>query len=143
MEQPQRITRLRHVYAQADPSGWRWSTFIAAGDFNGDGKADLVVSHPLGGCCSFQANGEVTIILGNGDGTFRPPVDYLVGQVPENDKPQGVAVADFNGDGNADLAVADGSGSQEPAARLPVAPTPIKYCATLRTSTRFCELERS
>jgi len=86
-----------------------WSTFIAAGDFNGDGKADLVVSHPLGGCCSFQARGEVTILWGNGDATFRPPVDYLVGQVPENDKPECVAVADFNGDGNADLAVADGS----------------------------------
>jgi len=87
-----------------------WSTFIAAWDFNGDGKPDLVVSHPLGGCCSFQANGEVSILLGNGDGTFRPPVDYLAGQVPVNNKPQCVAVADFNGDGNADLAVADGAG---------------------------------
>ena len=45
--------------------------------------------------------GDVSVLLGNGDGTFRLPTPYEVG----GSTPVAVAVGDFNGDGNPDLAV--------------------------------------
>ena len=68
---------------------------VAVGDFNGDGKPDLVVVN--------QGSNTVSVLLGNGEGTFQPAVDYAVGTSPYS-----VAVGDFNGDGKLDLAVADG-----------------------------------
>jgi len=70
----------------------------ATGDFNGDGLTDLVVQN--------YGDGSVSVLLGNGDGTFQPQVKYAVGALPER-----VLVADFNGDGNLDLVVAN-TGSQ-------------------------------
>jgi uncharacterized repeat protein (TIGR01451 family) len=72
-------------------------TQVVVGDFNGDGKADLALSGLFG---------VVTIMLGNGDGTFHSPYFLPVGTSSE-----ALAVGDFNGDGNADLAVADDGGS--------------------------------
>ena len=70
---------------------------VAVGDFNHDGKLDLVVT------TSSDAYGSaVGVLLGNGDGTFQPYLDY-----PTAYGPYSVAVADFNGDGNADLATAN------------------------------------
>jgi len=69
---------------------------VAVGDFNGDGKADLVVANS--GYVGQSSN--VSVLLGNGDGTFQPAVNYAVGQGLSS-----VAVGDFNGDGKADLAV--------------------------------------
>jgi hypothetical protein len=66
----------------------------AAGDFNGDGFVDLVVEN-------YNSN-TVSVLLGNGDGTFQPQVTYAVGTLPER-----VLVADFNGDGILDLVVAN------------------------------------
>jgi hypothetical protein len=66
----------------------------AVGDFNGDGIADLAVAN--------ETSASVSVLLGKGDGSFRPPVNYPVGV-----KPMSVAVADFNGDGNLDFAVTD------------------------------------
>jgi hypothetical protein len=68
---------------------------IAVGDFNGDGKPDLATAN-------FYFNpSSVSVLLGNGDGTFQPAVNYAVGSAPED-----VKTADFNGDGKLDLAVA-------------------------------------
>jgi len=67
----------------------------AVGDFNGDGKQDLAVVN--------TGSANVSILLGNGDGTFQPAVNYSVGGSPGY-----VAVGDFNGDGKLDLAVSNG-----------------------------------
>ena len=73
---------------------------IAVGDFNGDGHADLVVANnginPAGGWLA----GTVSVLLGNGDGTFQTHVDYATGTGPDS-----VAVGDFNGDHVLDVAV--------------------------------------
>jgi hypothetical protein len=72
------------------------ATSVALGDFNGDGKTDLVVSTAV-----LAGNNEaVAVLLGNGDGTFQAAVYYPAANVP-----QFVAVGDFNGDGRRDLAV--------------------------------------
>ncbi len=70
--------------------------FLASGDFNGDGKIDLV----------YPAGESLGVVLGNGDGTFMPESDYAL-TVPQYFSDTGnVVVADFNGDGKADVAVA-------------------------------------
>ena len=67
---------------------------VAVGDFNLDGKMDVVTANP-------PAKG-VSLLLGNGDGTFQPPRPNSVGV-----QPYFVAVGDFNQDGKPDIAVAD------------------------------------
>jgi FG-GAP-like repeat len=64
------------------------------GDFNGDGNQDLAV-------CSF---GGVSILLGNGDGSFTPAPS-----LPSGSQPYAIATGDFNADGSLDLAVPGGS----------------------------------
>jgi hypothetical protein len=65
---------------------------LAVGDFNGDGHADVAVAN--------QSSNTVSILLGNGDGTFQPKTDFATGTGPV-----AVAARDFNGDGKLDLAV--------------------------------------
>src|SRR6266704_723014 len=70
------------------------SSNIAEGDFNGDGKLDLAVTD--------YSNNNVSVLLGNGDGTFQAPRTFPVGIHPAQ-----VAVGDFNGDGKPDLVVSN------------------------------------
>jgi hypothetical protein len=72
---------------------------IAAGDFNGDGKVDLAVAN--------RASKTVSILLGNGDGTFGKAAEYEIGVVPGT-----LVVTDFNGDGRADIVVGDAEGRE-------------------------------
>jgi hypothetical protein len=75
-----------------------WS--VAVGDFNGDGVQDLVVAND--GTYPLYQDSSVSVLLGNGDGTFQAAQNFDVGLAPRS-----VAVADFNGDGLPDLAVAN------------------------------------
>ncbi|HLY63749.1 MAG TPA: choice-of-anchor D domain-containing protein [Terriglobia bacterium] len=72
------------------------SETAVAGDFNSDGKLDLALIYRNGG--------RVAILLGNGDGTFAPPVFFSFPPTVTLDQ---MALGDFNGDGKLDLAIAD------------------------------------
>jgi archaellum component FlaF (FlaF/FlaG flagellin family) len=90
---------------------------IAVGDFNHDGKPDLAVA---------DAANNIAVLLGNGDGTFKPAVYYTAGVGPVS-----VVAADFNHDGDLDLAsvstldsyvsilLGNGDGTFQPATQTP------------------------
>jgi hypothetical protein len=71
---------------------------VATGDFNGDGKLDLVDAN-------FFSN-TVSVLLGDGTGNFTRASSPATGSFPVS-----VAIADFNGDGKLDLAVANQQGN--------------------------------
>jgi len=71
---------------------------IAVGDFNGDGKLDLAVTN--------EGDNTVSILLGNGKGTFQPQTTVSTGLGPD-----AIVAGDFNGDGKLDLAVANFTGN--------------------------------
>ncbi len=77
-----------------------------AGDFNNDGKPDVAVMD--------SAENAINILLGNGDGTFTPGTTIFgVGNnpciLPDQPSNCSLVVADFNHDGNADLAATSGA----------------------------------
>jgi hypothetical protein len=87
------------VYYAIDNSGSESLRWVTAADFNGDGNVDLAVADYLAG--------YIAVLLGNGDGTFKPPI-----KTPLNGpSPEFVAVGDFNGDHIPDLATVDRGGT--------------------------------
>ena len=70
---------------------------IASGDFNHDGKLDLAVGNQT----ELNQSG-LSILLGNGDGTFQSPVAYSPGEWAS-----ALTIGDFNSDGNLDIAFFD------------------------------------
>jgi hypothetical protein len=85
---------------QSYAAGVRDSGAVAVGDFNGDGILDLA----LVGSPAYNQN-RVSILLGNGDGSFQPASYFAVDFTA-----LAVAVGDFNRDGILDLAVSSGYG---------------------------------
>ncbi|MGA8492310.1 MAG: VCBS repeat-containing protein [Terriglobales bacterium] len=73
---------------------------LAVGDFNDDGNADLAVVESAGNQFGF-----LQILIGEGNGRFQKGELYQLGIEPTS-----VAIADFNGDGHLDLAVANNGG---------------------------------
>ncbi len=71
---------------------------IAIGDLNGDGRPDLVIPN-------YTLASNISVLLGDGDGTFGPRTDYPagLGNVP-------VAIADLDGDGRLDVVTGDEDG---------------------------------
>ncbi len=83
--------------------GGQW---VAVGDLRGNGKRDLILALPcLDESC---ADGAISVLLGNGDGTFQPAVAYGIG--PSSNSVS-VAVADMDGDGKLDAVVVNGCDS--------------------------------
>jgi hypothetical protein len=72
---------------------------VAIADFNGDGIPDLAIAFPED---EVARQTTVSVLLGNGDGTYQAPLTFDVGSGPTS-----LAVGDFNSDGLPDLAVAN------------------------------------
>ena len=103
---------------------------IASADLNLDGHPDLAIVN--------QVDNTVSVELGNGDGTFAaaPNSPLATGQAPT-----AISIADFNGDGNPDIAVTDpttdsvsvflglGQGLFNAAFQLPVGTNPTAILA--------------
>ncbi|MGA7647846.1 MAG: FG-GAP-like repeat-containing protein [Terriglobales bacterium] len=90
-----------------DLDGWQYDA-VAVGDVNGDGIPDLVVveecQHIRGEAC--LGTGLVSILLGNGDGTFQVPIKYVSGGYEGS----GIAIGDVNGDDRPDIVVTNAWG---------------------------------
>lgn len=94
---------------------------VAIADFNGDGTPDVVVAN--------AGDNTLTVLLGDGKGKL---MEAKGSPFPAGNQPNDICVADFNGDGNLDLAIAnhdakyltlllgDGHGGFSPAPGSPV-----------------------
>jgi hypothetical protein len=76
-------------------------TCVVLADLTNDLHLDIVVAS--------STEAEAVVFLGNGNGTFQPPIDVTLPQIPVAG-PDSIAIADINGDGNADLVEASNDG---------------------------------
>jgi hypothetical protein len=112
---------------------------VAVGDFLHDGHLDLAVAN--------SGSNTVSVLRGNGDGTFQSAVNY-----PAGSSPIGLAVGDFTGNGVLDLAVTasndnnvnillgNGDGSFRAPVSYPVGPNPLLLKAAEFTGNGVLDL---
>jgi Bacterial Ig-like domain (group 3)/FG-GAP-like repeat/Abnormal spindle-like microcephaly-assoc'd, ASPM-SPD-2-Hydin len=96
------------------PSGGSILATIIPVDLKGDGTIDLVVSSQ--GCC--PSEGVISVLMGNGNGTFQPAVTYDSGGLGFANNglgPAEIAVVDVNGDGKLDIVVVNCASSDSSA----------------------------
>jgi hypothetical protein len=98
---------------------------VAVADTDGDGKPDLVLAN---WACSSSGIGCISVMLGNGDGTFQNPVNFSMGIDADS-----LAVADLNGDGQPDVVTANAEafGSNDPPGTVSVLLNNTSFCTTL------------
>ena len=106
--------RFREAEGSPLPTGENPDSIVAA-DLNGDKKIDLAIVN--------SSADDVTVLLGNGSGSFTPapgsPVPIPVGTgVPYGGMPDSIVAGDFSGDGDTDLAVANWNGTSDNVAVL-------------------------
>jgi len=85
----------RYLLVGTDPRA------VAQGDFNADGRHDVITAN--------FGDGTVSVLLGNGDGTFAEPTTLRTDLDPFS-----IKAADFNGDGRSDFVVSEQYGSSSP-----------------------------
>jgi hypothetical protein len=84
-------------------SGGDGTASVAVADVNKDGKPDILVANCGPEACGpGSPGGNVGVLMGKGDGTFKPAVNY-----PAANSPFNVAAADMNNDGNLDIVVSN------------------------------------
>ncbi len=94
------------------PAVLGYSRWVTTGDFNHDGKLDLAIADGQG-TSGNTANVELTILQGNGDGTFTLGGHYASPQFPDGtdtaavSNPEDVVVADVNNDNKLDVIESD------------------------------------
>jgi hypothetical protein len=81
--------------APIDYAAGSYPSAVVTADFNGDGHLDLATAN--------YSSNDVSVLLGNGDGTLRTARNYATGAYPGC-----IAAGDFNRDGKLDLVTADG-----------------------------------
>jgi hypothetical protein len=95
----------------------------AIGDFFGDGNISVAVTSGVG---------TVSVLRGNGDGTFQAPIGYLMGF--HGSQPSTVIAADFNGDGKPDLAATDAL-AEDISAIINTTPAPVHQAPVATTTS--------
>jgi len=90
-------------YSSGGDIGYYQQNSITVGDVNGDGRPDVIVANNFPSYQNCDAFGVVSVLLGNGDGTFQEPVVYNSGGFFANS----VAIGDVNGDGYPDVVVSN------------------------------------